>query len=309
MNKLIGGFYKVANYYTKITKRTEHQLMIKRTEKQAKKSKRLQVARQVIGGGMIMFILLSGKVVSAAPITEYKIAPGDTWYKISQIVGVPVNQLQEMNGTKSDVLRLNETIYIPTTKPVTPNTTPKEETTFTNYKVKSGDSWYVLSTQTGVSIDNLKKMNNRTSDVLRINETIKLPTTKKVETATVADKKTDVVIDIVRVVSKNDTLFRISEEYRTTVKKIQVDNGLKNTTLKTGQKLLITGITQDSKAVFDGIVDSNSVQFQLSSGKKVILKTTPFFPTDEFSNMVKGKTKLSINFNATKKELISHKIR
>lgn len=309
MNKLIGGFYKVINYYTKITKRAEHQLMIKRVEKQAKKSKRLQVVRQVIGGGMMIFILLSGKVVSAAPITEYKIAPGDTWYKISKIVGVPVNQLQEMNGTKSDVLRLNETIYIPTTKPVTPNTAPKEETTFTNYKVKSGDSWYVLSKQTGVSIENLKKMNNRTSDALQINETIKLPTTKKTETATADGKKTDIVIDIVRVVGKEDTLYRIAQEYRTTVKKIQSDNGLKNTTLKTGQKLLITGITQDSKAVFDGIVDNNSVQFQLGSGKKVILKTTPFFPTEDFSNMIKGKTKLSINFNATTKELISHKIR
>lgn len=47
------------------------------------------------------------------------------------------------------------------------------------YTVKSGDSLWSIAKKYNVSVDELKKANNLTSNVLRINQVLFIPTKKK----------------------------------------------------------------------------------------------------------------------------------
>lgn len=90
------------------------------------------------------------------------------------------------------------------------------------YTVVAGDSLWGISKKYNVTIDNLKKWNGLTSDILKIGQTLKL--------------------NLVHTVVAGDTLWIISRQYGTTTDIIMKQNNLTTSTLKIGQELLIEGI-------------------------------------------------------------------
>lgn len=95
------------------------------------------------------------------------------------------------------------------------------------YTVVAGDSLWGISRRYNVSIDNLKKWNNLTSDGLNIGQTLKL--------------------NLVHTVVSRDTLWIISRLYGTTIESIMKQNNLTTSTLKIGQQLLIEGTMLQSE--------------------------------------------------------------
>ncbi|WP_163192542.1 LysM peptidoglycan-binding domain-containing protein [Clostridium thermarum] len=90
------------------------------------------------------------------------------------------------------------------------------------YTVVSGDTLWGISRKYNVTVDNLKKWNNLTSDILSIGQKLKL--------------------NLVHTVAAGDTLWFISRSYGTTVDNIMSLNNLTSSTLKIGQELLIEGV-------------------------------------------------------------------
>ncbi|PJI09261.1 MULTISPECIES: LysM peptidoglycan-binding domain-containing protein [Clostridium] len=96
------------------------------------------------------------------------------------------------------------------------------QTLSNTYTVAAGDSLWRISTKYNVTIDNLKKWNVLTSDVINVGQVLKL--------------------NLVHTVVSGDTLWLISKKYGTTVDSIMQKNNLTTTTLNIGQELLIEGI-------------------------------------------------------------------
>ena len=92
------------------------------------------------------------------------------------------------------------------------------------YTVQSGDTLYGISKQFGVSVDELKRINNLTSNTITKGEILKIPST---------------VTTIDYVVKKGDSLWTIANRYNTTVEKIKVLNNLTSNLLSIGQQLKI----------------------------------------------------------------------
>ena len=92
------------------------------------------------------------------------------------------------------------------------------------YTVQSGDTLYGISKQFGVSVDDIKKANNLTSNTISKGQTLRIPTS-----TTTLDY----------VVKKGDSLYAIAKRYNTTVKDIVRLNNLTNNTLTIGQQLII----------------------------------------------------------------------
>lgn len=97
------------------------------------------------------------------------------------------------------------------------------------YTVKSGDSLWSIAKKYNVSVDELKKANNLTSNVLRINQVLFIPTKKEEESGNY----------IVYTVKSGDTLYSIAKNYNIAVSDIIELNKLSNNILNLGQRLLL----------------------------------------------------------------------
>lgn len=104
--------------------------------------------------------------------------------------------------------------------PYTNNTTQDE------YIVKKGDTLYSISRKYGISVDELKKINNLIDNTLTIGQVLKL-------------KQVGQIDNPIYIVQKGDSLWSIAKNNNTTVEDIIELNKLKTNTLLVGQELYI----------------------------------------------------------------------
>ncbi|MFV0421018.1 LysM peptidoglycan-binding domain-containing protein [Oleidesulfovibrio sp.] len=115
-----------------------------------------------------------------------------------------------------------------------------------DYKVRNGDSWYRISRKYGVPIAVLKKVNRKTSNMLRPGQRLMIPRSGNAKpipesfqaTRAIAKKRGSYVV------SSGDTLYDIARSHNTSVATLKRANSLRGNTLRPGQKLYIPG---DSK--------------------------------------------------------------
>ncbi|GGK94021.1 LysM peptidoglycan-binding domain-containing protein [Deinococcus radiotolerans] len=98
-------------------------------------------------------------------------------------------------------------------------------------KVKSGDTLFRISTRTGVSVADIKRMNGLTSTTIRVGQVLRL-----VGAAAPARPASG---QGAYTVKKGDTLSAIAARYGVTVSALQAGNSLKGTALAVGQRLKI----------------------------------------------------------------------
>lgn len=97
------------------------------------------------------------------------------------------------------------------------------------YTVKKGDTLYGISNQFGVSVVDLKNLNNLKDNNLQIGQVLKIS----------QNSGTNPDSTINYTVKKGDSLYAIARVYKTTVQEIQKLNNLKSNTLSIGQVLKI----------------------------------------------------------------------
>lgn len=126
----------------------------------------------------------------------HRLEAKETYYQLSRIYGVPVNEIMAANNKKS--LRVGDTVRIPRgaaieTRPTLPTaqsnanpnkTTPTKQNQasvlvnpkdITEYKVGKSETLFAISRRFGISVDDIKRMNALTSDNLREGQILKIP--------------------------------------------------------------------------------------------------------------------------------------
>ena len=76
------------------------------------------------------------------------------------------------------------------------------------YTVKSGDSLWSIAKKLDVTVDQLKNINKLTSNVLRIGQILKIP-------------NKDILEENIYIVKNGDTLYKIAQEFNTTVEELK----------------------------------------------------------------------------------------
>ena len=104
------------------------------------------------------------------------------------------------------------------------------------YIVKKGDSLYKIARLYNTTIEELKKLNNITSDVLKIGQKL-----------LIAEPLAD---EDIYIVQKGDTLYSIATKLSTTVNELMELNNLTSTVLSIGDKLLIPKSTAASYQIY-----------------------------------------------------------
>ena len=151
----------------------------------------------------------------------YIVQKGDTLYSIAAANNTTVDELKKANNLTSNILSTGQLLKIPSA--LLPEST---------YIVKKGDSLYSIANKYNTTIDELKRINNLTSNILSIGQVLKLP----------SDKVSDVEKEentISYTVQKGNSLYSIARKYSTTIDKIKDLNNLTTNLLSIGQVLLI----------------------------------------------------------------------
>ena len=153
--------------------------------------------------------------------STYTVKKGDSLYQIAIKYGTTVDELKKINNLTSNSLSIGQVLKLPDKE--------IDEALSTNiYTVQKGDSLYQIAIKYNTSVDELKKINNLTSNTLSIGQKIILPTKGKEETETST-----------YTVQKGDSLYQIAIKYNTTVKDIKNLNNLTSNLLSIGQQLKI----------------------------------------------------------------------
>ena len=97
------------------------------------------------------------------------------------------------------------------------------------YVVKSGDSLWSIAKKYNISVDELKKANNLTNNLLSIGQILRIPTTKEEESGNY----------IIYTVKSGDTLYSIARNYGLSVSDIVDFNKLSSNVLSIGQQLIL----------------------------------------------------------------------
>jgi len=114
---------------------------------------------------------------------RYTVKPGDSLYSISKSYGISIDTLKEANKLEGSHLKLNQVLLIPNPKKKpTEKAAQRAQPETEPYIVKNGDSLYVLSKKTGLSVQEIKRMNQLQADGLKAGQRLIL--SRKQETRT-----------------------------------------------------------------------------------------------------------------------------
>lgn len=149
----------------------------------------------------------------------YTVKSGDTLFSIAKAFGITVDELKQLNNLTSNTITLGQQLKISGGE-----VTPPETITYT---VKSGDSLYAIARRYNTTVDEIKSLNNLTSNNLSIGQQLIIPTSSTTNTFTYT-------------VKRGDSLYSIARNYNTTVDEIKRLNNLTNNNLSIGQQLIIS---------------------------------------------------------------------
>ena len=165
-------------------------------------------------------VLVLNEEVNIDPDTDeiYIVQPGDTLYKIATNYNTSIQDIIELNNLETTVLSIGQKLIIPTTtlkpQPSIPST----------YTVIPGDTLYSIAKRFNTTVDELKYLNNLTSNTLSIGEILSIPGN---------------TLNNTYVVQPGDNLYKLANNYNTTVTTLKEINNLVSDILQIGQELII----------------------------------------------------------------------
>lgn len=193
--------------------------------------------------------------VNGGKYYKHKVEEGNTLYGMQQMYGVPYSEIIEANPG-FDGLKAGEYILIPYK-----GADQAEEEVISEYRVKNKETLYGLSKKFNTTVDHLIELNPELKDGLKKGQIIKVP--GKVQEDVVENNQevstpNPFVVDTVEneagtekvivkfsdstvrhVVLAHETMYSISKRFMVSVDEIMKVNGLKSSSVKEGQVLVI----------------------------------------------------------------------
>ncbi len=151
---------------------------------------------------------------------NYIVVSGDSLYSIARRYNTTVDEIKRLNNLASNNLSIGQILKIPTTN--------ESGSSSITYVVVSGDSLYSIARKYNTTVDEIKSLNNLTSNSLSIGQILKIPSSSSSPSSYIN-----------YVVISGDSLYSIARKYNTTVDEIKRLNNLTSNTLSIGQTLKI----------------------------------------------------------------------
>ena len=161
---------------------------------------------------------------------SYTVKAGDNLYNIAKKYNTTVDKIKRDNNLQSNNLTIGKILLIEDTSD---QSTIEEcfgeeyEAPSSNitYTVQKGDNLYSIANKYNTTVNEIKSLNNLTSNNLSIGQQLRIPTNASG--------------NITYTVQKGDNLYSIARKYNTTVNEIKRKNNLTSNNLSIAQQLII----------------------------------------------------------------------
>ena len=177
----------------------------------------------------------------------YVVKSGDTLYSIAKKFNTTVDNLKKINNLSNNILSVGQVLIVS-------NKQSEDIPTTINYTVVKGDSLWSIARKYNITVDELKKVNNLSSNLLSIGQILKIP----VENELPPENNENLTVYIVK---SGDTLYKIANFYNTTVTEIKKLNSLSSDLLSVGQVLRVPN---NSSTTFEYIVKSGDTLYKIA---------------------------------------------
>ena len=166
------------------------------------------------------------KYVPLAGSDYYVVKKGDTLWSIARAYGLTVEKLKSLNNLTSNNLTIGDSLIVKDSSENSDNSSSVDNNKY--YIVKNGDSLYSIARRNNMTVDELKSLNNLTSNILSIGQKLIISSGSNVP-------------NNVYVVKKGDTLWSIANNFNVSVNDLKNANNKSNNSLSIGEQLIIPG--------------------------------------------------------------------
>lgn len=166
------------------------------------------------------------KYVPLAGSDYYVVKKGDTLWSIARAYGLTVDKLKSLNNLTSNNLTIGDSLIVKDSSGNNDNSSSVDNNKY--YIVKKGDSLYSIARRNNMTVDELKSLNNLTSNILSIGQKLIISSGSNVP-------------NNVYVVKKGDTLWSIANNFNVSVNDLKNANNKSNNSLSIGEQLIIPG--------------------------------------------------------------------
>lgn len=176
----------------------------------------------------------------AGIITKHTVRSGESLYKIATDNGITVDELKAANNLTNDAVKAGQTLVIPAKGEAAKHAAAaKPEPKTSKYTVRKGDNLGKIAAKHGITVDQLKELNNLTDNNIMVGQSIVVPGDGEQATEKPAKAERAKPRTTTHTVRSGETLGAIAEKYGTTVSAIKRASGIKSDRISIGQKLTI----------------------------------------------------------------------
>jgi LysM repeat protein len=201
------------------------------------------------------------KVKKTIPAKYHVVKSGETLSEIAEKYNLSVTELKRKNGIKGNKLSLKQRLKVKdeqtyaVVEPIQPTNKSKDETATveSSHKVKHGETLFSISKLYGISVDELKKINNIPNGIIVPGQDIKVTQEAEVVETAPSKKPENSAVTTMHKVISGESLFGVAKMYGVSADELRRINNLPDNNIHAGQVLKIVrpveNATQENTAV------------------------------------------------------------